>query len=81
MDPNKRGNPPFDPSSYAAGLQRRVDREVAWRKAAMEMARDMIEGDELDRAVAIGWWRQQLDMPKVVLSADEVRAMAERCSS
>lgn len=25
MDPNKRGNPPFEPSSYAAGLRGEVE--------------------------------------------------------
>jgi hypothetical protein len=78
MDPSKRGNPPFDPSSYAAGLQRRVERLAAWNKVAKEMARDLLDGDELDRTVAAGWWRQQLDMPQVVLSADEMRAMMTR---
>lgn len=72
MDPNKRGNPPFEPSSYAAGLERRVKRHNAWREAAVQMARDLIDGDPLDRMVAEGWWRQQLDMPQVVLSREEV---------
>lgn len=78
MDPNKRGNPPFEPSSYAAGLERRVERLAAWNKVAKEMARDMLEGDEIDRAVAAGWWRQQLDLPQVVMSADDMRAMVSR---
>lgn len=75
MDPSKRGNPPFEPSSYAAGLERSVERHKAWSKAAREMARDMLEGDELDKAVASGWWRQQLDMPQVTLSADDIKAL------
>lgn len=78
MDPNKRGNPPFEPSSYAAGLERRVERLAAWTDAAKQMARDMLEGDEVDRTVAAGWWRQQLDMPQVVLSVDDLQAMVER---
>ena len=73
MDPNKRGNPPFEASSYAAGLQRRVERQGKWIEAAQVMARDLLTGDGLDKAAAAAWWRQQLDEPQVVLSADEVR--------
>jgi hypothetical protein len=68
MDPNKRGNPPFEPSSYAAGLERRVKREVEWRKKAMEMARTMIEGAFEEQGLATDWWREQLSQPEVVLS-------------
>jgi hypothetical protein len=39
MDPNKRGNPPFDPGSYAAGLERRVKRYERWSSRAVEAAK------------------------------------------
>lgn len=57
-------------------LRRRLDRHIKWREVAMEMARDMFSDDVLDRMVAEGWWRQQLDMPRVVHSLAELRAMA-----
>lgn len=37
MDPNKRGNPPFEPSSYAAGLERRVKRHNEWSQMACQL--------------------------------------------
>lgn len=54
-------------------LRRRLDRHVKWGEAAREMARDMLSDDPLVRMVAEGWWRQQLDMPRVVLSLADVR--------
>lgn len=68
MDPNKRGNPPFEPSSYAAGLERRVKRHNAWREAALAHAADMLSDDPMVRAAGEGWWRQQLNPVEVVLS-------------
>lgn len=69
MDPDKRGNPPFEPSSYAAGLERRVKRHQAWSTDAIAMARDLLDGDDAARSAAEAWWRDQFDPPQVVLSA------------
>jgi len=77
VDPTKRGNPPFEPSSYAAGLERQVKRNREWIAAAREMARDLIDGEPIDKITAEGWWRQQLDMPQVVLSVDDLRKAME----
>lgn len=77
MDPNKRGNPPFEPSSYAAGLERRVERYRKWCAAAEEMARDLLDGQPLDKITAEAWWRQHLSMPQVVLSVDDLRRAAQ----
>ena len=74
MDPNKRGNPPFEPSSYAAGLERRLKREIEWRKKALDMARTMIEGSFEGQRLAADWWREQLNPVEVVLSSDRGRA-------
>lgn len=68
MAPNKRGNPPFEPSSYAAGLERRVKRCHDWSEAARAHARDLLDGTPMERNAAEGWWRQQLNQPEVVLS-------------
>jgi len=68
MDPNKRGNPPFEPSSYAAGLERRVKRHDRWASRAREAARWLLDGTEHEKAFATEWWREQLDQPEVVLS-------------
>lgn len=68
MDPNKRGNPPFEPSSYAAGLERRVKRHTAWAQDAIEAVRMLLDGNDVDKAFAVAWWRKQLDQPQVVLS-------------
>jgi hypothetical protein len=68
MNPDKRGNPPFEPSSYAAGLVRRVVRHNEWRKAALANAEDMMSDDPLTRAAAEGWWRAQLNPGEVTLS-------------
>lgn len=68
MDPNKRGNPPFEPSSYAAGLERRVTRHIEWQKAALAHAEDMLSDNPMVRAAGEGWWRQQLNPVEVVLS-------------
>ena len=73
MDPNKRGNPPFEPSSYAAGLERRVKRLNDWREAALAHAEDMLSDDPLVRACGEGWWRQQLNPVQVALSNDEAQ--------
>ena len=58
-------------------LRRRLERHVKWGEAAREMARDMLSGDGIARMVAEGWWRQQLDMPRVVHSLADVRAAAK----
>jgi hypothetical protein len=71
MDPNKRGNPPFEPSSYAAGLERRVKRHTEWANEATAYARDLMDGSPQEKAEAHLWWRQQLDQPVVVLSREE----------
>lgn len=68
MDPNKRGNPPFEPSSYAAGLVRREERHRLWAKEARNMARLLLGENAEERRIAENWWRQQLDQPKVVVS-------------
>jgi len=69
MDPNKRGNPPFEASSYAAGLERRVKRHDRWRARAVEAARWLLDGTPHQQDFARQWWRDQLDQPDVVLSA------------
>ena len=71
MDPNKRGNPPFEPSSYAAGLVRRVERHSLWRNYAMNYARWLLDGPPDERAIAEQWWREQFDQPEIVLSNNE----------
>lgn len=71
MDPNKRGNPPFEPSSYAAGLERRVKRHEAWAREAREMAGKMLYGSVAERLAAERWWHAMLSQPEVVLSADK----------
>lgn len=68
MDPNKRGNPPFEPSSYAAGLERRVKRCNEWAVRARKMARFMLDGVDSQRSAAEVWWREQLDQPAIVTS-------------
>jgi hypothetical protein len=68
MDPNKRGNPPFEASSYAAGLERRLERHLKWREAAIAHATDLLSDNPMDRAAAEGWWRNQINPEKVVLS-------------
>ena len=70
MDPNKRGNPPFEPSSYAAGLERRVKRAAEWHRDAMQNARWLFEGDAEQRVAAAAWWFAQLNQPVVVTSAE-----------
>lgn len=68
MDPNKRGNPPFEASSHAAGLERRVKRLSRWNSRAREAARWLLDGTEHQKQFAEQWWREQLDQPKVVAS-------------
>lgn len=69
MDPNKRGNPPFEPSSYAAGLERRLKREAEWRNKALDMARTLLgDGSFEEQGMAADWWREQLNPVEVVLS-------------
>lgn len=70
MDPNKRGNPPFEPSSYAAGLERRVKRLSRWNERARAAAKWLLDGTDHEKQFAEQWWREQLDQPSVVLSAD-----------
>lgn len=64
----KRGNPPFDPSSYAAGMERRLERHKQWREAALAHAADMMSGDPLVRAAGEGWWRQQINPERIIQS-------------
>lgn len=68
MDPNKRGNPPFEPSSYAAGLERRVKRLTEWATAASAHASALIDGSTMERQAAEEWWLDQFNQPEVVLS-------------
>ena len=68
MDSSKRGNPPFEPSSYAAGLIRRVERHTLWSAEARNMARALLDGGQAERIAAEAWWRGQLDAPAVVIS-------------
>ena len=70
MDPNKRGNPPFEPSSYAAGLERRVKRHTEWAAEARKQARWLLDGNLEQRTYAERWWREWLDQPEVVTSAE-----------
>ena len=68
MDPDKRGNPPFEPSSYAAGLERRVKRHDRWASRARAAAKLLLDGTEHEKAFAEQWWREQLNPTPVVLS-------------
>lgn len=68
MDPNKRGNPPFEPSSYAAGLERRVTRMTRWIARAEAATRLMLDGNPHEKAFAEQWWRDHFNQPEVVLS-------------
>jgi len=78
MDPNKRGNPPFEPSSYAAGLQRRVDRHTRWQGEAVAAARQMLDGTPEERAAGEAWWRGHFDQPEVVLSEVDAQSRSAR---
>ncbi len=68
MDPNKRGNPPFEPSSYAAGLERRVKRHVEWAEEARAQAHLMLYGNDAQQASARQWWADWLNQPNLVAS-------------
>lgn len=68
MDPNKRGNPPFEPSSYAAGLERRVRRHNEWSQKACQMALALLDGDEDEKRAAEQWWREHFNQPVLVTS-------------
>lgn len=68
MDPNKRGNPPFDPSSYAAGMERRLKRQVRWIQRATAAAKWLLDGTPHEREFAESWWRDQSNQPGFVLS-------------
>lgn len=81
MDPNKRGNPPFEPSSYAAGLERRVTRYHAWQMMALAMAEKLMGDDPVDLAVARDWWASQLNPLQVVLSDTTLNAHDEMVRS
>ena len=74
MDPNKRGNPPFEPSSYAAGLERRVKRHERWSSRARAAAKLLIYGTPHEKEFAEQWWREQLNQPEVVLSTLDDRS-------
>jgi hypothetical protein len=69
MDPNKRGNPPFEPSSYAAGLERRVKRHETWAGQARLAAKRMLDGSGVERTLGEQWWRDQLNQPEAALSS------------
>ena len=71
MDPNKRGNPPFEPSSYAAGLERRVKRHRAWAAEARLNAKLLLDGTPQQQVLARRWWRDCLDQPEVVLAQSQ----------
>lgn len=68
MDSSKRGNPPFEPSSYAAGMERRIKRHERWASRAVEAARWLLDGTPHEKDFAEKWWREHLDQPTVVLS-------------
>ena len=68
MDPNKRGNPPFEPSSFAAGLERRVKRQSRWIEKATSAAKWLLDGTPHEKAFAEQWWRETLNQPEVILS-------------
>lgn len=68
MDPNKRGNPPFEASSYAAGLQRRVKRMERWISRAEEATRWLLDGTPHEKEFAERWWRDHFGQPEIVLS-------------
>lgn len=69
-DPNKRGNPPFEPSSYAAGLERRVKRCERWSSRARSAAKMLLDGTAHEKEFAAQWWRETLDQTEVVLSQE-----------
>jgi hypothetical protein len=68
MNPDKRGNPPFEPSSYAAGLERRMKRHNQWATLAVEMTKRLLDGSPAEKAAAEQWWRDHLNQPKVEAS-------------
>lgn len=68
MNPNKRGNPPFEPTSYAAGMERRIKRQEAWIESAMEAARLMVHGSDSEQQMGIEWWKMQFEREVIVLS-------------
>jgi len=68
MDPNKRGNPPFEPSSYAAGMERRITRMKRWIDRAEAATRWLLDGTEHEKKFAEQWWREHFNQPEVVLS-------------
>lgn len=72
MDPNKRGNPPFEPSSYAAGMERRLKRNERWISRANAAAKWLLDGTPHEKQFAEQWWREQWSQPEVVLSADSI---------
>lgn len=63
MDPNKRGNPPFEPSSYAAGLERRVKRCERWSSRAREAARWLLDGTKHEKVARNGQWQDIATAP------------------
>lgn len=77
MDPNKRGNPPFEPSSYAAGLERRLARMATWSKHARNYALWLLDGPQDERELAEQWWREQLNQPTFVLSTPPSQGTAQ----
>lgn len=70
MDPNKRGNPPFEPSSYAAGLERRVKRHERHNARVTAAIKWLLDGTDHEKEFAEKWLRDMLNQPDVVLSAD-----------
>lgn len=65
---DKRGNPPFEPSSYAAGMERRLKRQQRWIERATEAARWLLDGTDHEKQFAAQWWRDHFNQPEVVLS-------------
>jgi hypothetical protein len=70
MDPNKRGNPPFEPSSYAAGLERRVKRHEEANRDILRMADLLVNGSPQEFNVAYDWFEALVNQPEVVCSSD-----------
>jgi hypothetical protein len=70
MDANKRGNPPFEPSSYAAGLERRLKRHERWASRAVAATKWLLDGTDHEKEFAEKWWRDYLNQPTIALSED-----------
>ena len=81
MDPNKRGNPPFEPSSYAAGLERRVKRAERWNSRARAAMNLLLHGTDHEREFAKQWMHDRKRLVVVHAVALRFKAMHQNFCS